>query len=65
VTTTSSDVGTRPFRELAATVRGDLIVPGDPGYEQARAVYNAMVDKHPAAIARCRDTADLLRAVRP
>jgi hypothetical protein len=32
-------------------VRGDLIVPGDPGYDEARAVYNGMIDKHPAAIA--------------
>ena len=34
-----------PYAELAAVVRGDLIVPGDPGYDQARAVYNAMIDK--------------------
>src|SRR5439155_876018 len=34
------------------------------GYAQARAVYNAMIDKHPAAIARCRDTADVIACVR-
>ena len=52
------------YEELAAALRGDLIRPGDPGYDQARAVYNAMIDKRPAAIARCRDTADVIAAVR-
>ena len=62
--TTSAATTTAPYAELAAVVRGDLIVPGDPGYDQARAVYNAMIDKHPAAIARCRDTADVIACVR-
>ena len=52
------------YHELAAAVRGGLIVPGDPGYDEARAVYNGMIDKHPAAIARCRDTADVISCVR-
>ena len=64
MTTTSADVATLQYRELAAAVRGDLIVPGDPGYDEARAVYNGMIDKHPAAIARCRDTADVITCVR-
>jgi len=64
VTTTSADIATKPFHELAAVLRGDLIEPGNPGYEEARAVYNAMVDKHPAAIARCRDTSDVIACVR-
>ena len=29
-------------------LRGDLIQPGDPGYDEARKVYNAMIDKQPA-----------------
>src|SRR6185437_2013172 len=62
--TTSAAVATAPFEELAAAVRGDLITPADPGYDQARAVYNAMIDKHPAAILRCRDTADVIACVR-
>jgi FAD/FMN-containing dehydrogenase len=52
------------YHELAAAVRGDLIMPGDPGYDEARAVYNGMIDKHPAAIVRCRDTADVISCVR-
>ena len=57
MTTTSVDVGTMHYQELAAAVRGDLIMPGDPGYDEARAVYNGMIDKHPAAIGRasCRE----------
>ena len=61
---TTSTTTTAPYAELAAAMRGDLIMPGDPGYDQARAVYNAMIDKHPAAIARCRDTADVITCVR-
>jgi len=52
------------YQELAAAVRGDLIMPADPGYDQTRAVYNAMIDKHPAAVVRCRDTADVITCVR-
>ncbi|ROO88627.1 FAD/FMN-containing dehydrogenase [Actinocorallia herbida] len=54
----------RAFDELRTALRGDLILPGDPGYDPARAVYNAMIDKHPAAIARCRDVADVIACVR-
>src|SRR5215467_15579422 len=61
--TTSATI-TAPYQELAAAVRGDLIVPGDPGYDQARAVYNGMIDKRPAAIVRCRDAADVVACVR-
>jgi FAD/FMN-containing dehydrogenase len=62
--TTSTTTTTAPYADLAATVRGDLIMPGDPGYDRARAVYNGMIDKYPAAIARCRDTADVITCVR-
>ena len=64
MTTTSAGLATTPYEELAAAVRGELIVPGDPGYDEARAVYNAMIDKRPAAIARCRDAADVITCVR-
>ena len=64
MTTTTSAITTTPYRELAAALRGDLIMPADPGYDAARAVYNAMIDKRPAAIARCRDAADVIACVR-
>jgi FAD/FMN-containing dehydrogenase len=62
--TTSTATTTAPYEELAAAVRGDLITPADPGYDQARAVYNGMIDKRPAAIVRCRDAADVVACVR-
>jgi len=61
--TTSAAMTTAPYEELAAAVRGHLIRPGDPEYDQARAVYNGMIDKRPAAIVRCRDAADVVACV--
>ena len=61
---TMSVIATAAYDELAAAVRGELIRPEDPGYDEARAVYNAMIDKHPAAIARCQDAADVISCVR-
>lgn len=48
---------------LASRLRGELIRPGDTSYDAARAVYNAMIDKRPALIARCADVADVIAAV--
>jgi FAD/FMN-containing dehydrogenase len=48
---------------FAARLRGELIQPGDATYDGARALYNAMIDKHPALIARCVDVADVIAAV--
>jgi FAD/FMN-containing dehydrogenase len=48
---------------LAAAFRGELIDAADPGYNEARALYNAMIDKRPALIARCADVADVIAAV--
>src|SRR5437016_7485948 len=61
---TTSAIATAPYEDLAAAVRGSLILPGDPEYDQARAVYNGMIDKRPAAMARCRDVADVITCVR-
>ena len=67
MTATSADLATEAYEQLAGALRGDLIGPADSRYDEARAVYNGMIDKHPAAIARCRDVADVdhLRPVRP
>jgi FAD/FMN-containing dehydrogenase len=49
--------------ELQAQLRGGLITREDAGYDAARAVYNAMIDKRPALIARCRDVGDVRAAL--
>jgi FAD/FMN-containing dehydrogenase len=43
---------------------GQVVLPGDPGYDRARAVWNATADGHPAVVARCRDVEDVVAAVR-
>jgi FAD/FMN-containing dehydrogenase len=43
--------------------RGQLLSPADPDYDEARALYNAMIDRRPALIARCTDVADVISAV--
>ena len=53
-----------PFDMLQAQMRGPVIQPADAGYDTARAVYNAMIDRRPAAIARCADVADVMTAVK-
>jgi FAD/FMN-containing dehydrogenase len=49
--------------ELQAGIRGELIQPGEAAYEDARKVYNAMIDRYPRLIARCVDVADVIAAV--
>ncbi|HUF86669.1 MAG TPA: FAD-dependent oxidoreductase, partial [Thermohalobaculum sp.] len=48
---------------LRSALRGEALLPGDPGYDAARAVWNAMIDRRPALIVRCRDAADVTEAV--
>lgn len=48
---------------LKTGLQGAVIVPQDTDYDTARQVWNAMVDKHPAAIVRCASTPDVVRAV--
>src|SRR6266496_4538186 len=44
-------------------MRGAVLRPGDRGYDEARRVWNGMIDKHPALIARCTGAADVITAV--
>jgi len=46
-----------------ASLRGPLITPDDPQYDEARKVYNGMIDRRPGLIARCADVADVQTAV--
>ena len=49
---------------FAADLRGPLLRPGDGGYDEARKVWNGMIDRRPALIARCAGVADVIAAVR-
>lgn len=63
VTTTTTTLGDATVAEFRAELRGEVIVPGDANYEARRAIWNGMIDRHPAVIARCRDTADVIASV--
>src|SRR5205807_4762751 len=49
--------------DFKANLRGRLIEPGDKDYDEARKVYNGMIDKKPRLIARCADVADVINSV--
>jgi FAD/FMN-containing dehydrogenase len=51
------------FQQLKGMLRGELIEPTDANYNLARKVYNGMIDKKPAAIAKCNDVADVIACV--
>ena len=49
--------------DLKARLRGAVVAGSDPDFNEARALYNGMIDKRPLAIARCVDVADVIAAV--
>ena len=49
--------------QFGESLRGEIILPGDAGYDDARKVYNGMIDKKPAIIAKCFDVTDVIAAV--
>jgi len=51
------------MEQFGRDLRGQLLRPGETGYDTARTIWNAMVDKRPAMIARCAGVADVIRSV--
>ena len=51
------------IEELRGAIHGELITPGDPGYDEARKIWNDVHDRHPAVIVRCAGAADVMRAI--
>lgn len=49
--------------QLRERVRGEVITPGDEGYEPARKVFNAMIDRHPRVVVRAADVGDVMASV--
>jgi FAD binding domain/Berberine and berberine like len=58
-----ASLGASEVASLQNSLRGGLILAGDPTYENARRVWNGNVDRRPAVIARCANTADVKSAV--
>jgi FAD/FMN-containing dehydrogenase len=65
ITTQGREVDLKPdtFDGLKARLRGPVFLPGDAGYEESRTVWNAMIDRKPAAVARCLGSADVIGCV--
>jgi FAD/FMN-containing dehydrogenase len=68
--TNLSTVGATPMvlppddlEALRATLRGTACAPGDSGYDEARSVWNAMIDRRPGLVVRCQGAADVMHAV--
>jgi FAD/FMN-containing dehydrogenase len=49
--------------KLGEGFSGEVLTPGDPGYDVARRIHNGLIDRRPAVIARCGDTADVAHSV--
>ncbi|MSR23100.1 MAG: FAD-binding oxidoreductase [Gemmatimonadetes bacterium] len=52
-----------PADELRARTRGPVFEPGVPGYDDARSIWNGMIDRHPALVLRCIGTADVIAGI--
>lgn len=57
------DLQTQLIETFKNQLRGDLLTPGEPGYDDARSIWNAMIDRKPALIARCAGVSDVMNAV--
>lgn len=64
-TTTGQDAALEAsvVEELRESLRGELLRSGDNDYDNARTIYNAMIDRHPGLIVRCAGAADVISAV--
>jgi hypothetical protein len=58
------DLRSDVLEPLAASLAGQVLPPGSPGYDEARTIWNAMIDRKPGLIIRCASTADVAQAVR-
>lgn len=57
------NVSSSAVDELKSAIRGQVLLPDDPTFEQARSIWNAMIDRHPAIIVRCAGVADVRQGV--
>lgn len=57
-------VDTNDLTELRGKLRGTVLAPGDDGYDESRRIWNGMIDRRPAVIARCTGAGDVVAAIR-
>ncbi len=60
----SAGLDSSSVEKLRESLQGDLLLVGDNGYDEARSIWNAMIDRKPALIVRCREVADVCAAVK-
>jgi FAD/FMN-containing dehydrogenase len=60
----SKSIGAEALSALRSGLRGNFCLAGEAGYDEARTIWNAAIDRRPGAVVRCRGTADVIRAVR-
>jgi FAD/FMN-containing dehydrogenase len=58
-----TDMRSEVVQGFRTTLRGPVLQPGDPDYDSARSIWNAMIERRPALIARCLDSADVAASV--
>jgi FAD/FMN-containing dehydrogenase len=58
------DLGNDVIERLGASQLDRVLLPGAPGYDEARTIWNAMIDRRPGLIIRCGSTADVVEGVR-
>jgi FAD/FMN-containing dehydrogenase len=58
------DLSSETITELKTRLRGPLLTPSDPGYDDSRTVWNAMIDRKPSLVALCLGSADVIACVR-
>lgn len=63
-TSTLEDIGADSVEAFRARVRGPVFLAGDDGYDEARKIWNAMIDRRPAMIVRCAGVADVIDSVK-
>ncbi len=60
----TASIGAPTLDALRAVLRGDVVLPGGAGYDEARTIWNAMIDRRPGLVVRCLGPADVIQAVR-
>ena len=61
---TDANLEDAAVKDFAASLRGPVLRQGDSGYDEPRKLFNGMIDRHPALIAKCAGAADVIAAVR-